>query len=141
MAKKLADKKPKRATLSEVVHFRLSKEDKEALLLKVELSGYSISEFVRQADIESKAVIAPAKVPRLRTKHLSTLQEKQILYLLQKQGANLNQLAHSVNAAKIAGEITPQLYGQVLQSLNALEQQANEVLFRTFGKSGMSEEG
>ena len=123
---------PDSEKLTEIRSIRLSKRVSDAWDEKVQLSGYSASEFFRLAIIDNQSVVAPAKKPRLRQKDLSTTSEREILFFLQRQSANINQIAHTLNVAKLRGAITPKLFLSVLEGLQKIEAQASVIMARVF---------
>lgn len=118
--------------LTEIRSVRLSKRVADAWDAKVDLSGYTASEFFRLAIIDNQSVVSPAKIPRLRQKDLSSESEREILFLLQRQSANINQLAHSVNVAKLAGSLDSKLFVEVLEELQKIEARAGAIMARVF---------
>lgn len=104
-------KKSTRAdALDERVAFRLSRSDYLVFVEKVQESGKSKSEFFRQCVLDShvtpKANDAEVKAERLR-----------ILYLFNKAGNNINQLARAANTAYLSGEVNADLYKNILANL------------------------
>lgn len=117
---------------SRVYSFRLPAEVADLWDVKIEQSGYVISEFMRQAVIDNKTIVTPAKRGKVQKKDLSTVSEREILFLLQRQGANINQLAHGVNLAKKEGSTSEKLFVSVLEELQRIESHANVVMSKVF---------
>jgi predicted transcriptional regulator len=117
---------------SRVYSFRLPAEIADIWDAKIDQSGYVISEFMREAVIANKTIVTPAKRGKVQRKDLSTQSEREILYLLQRQGANVNQLAHAVNLAKKEGSTSEQMFVAVLEELQKIEAQANVLMSQVF---------
>jgi len=106
--KKAADKEK----LTKPVSFRLTGADHAAYLLKVEASGMKSSEFFRDCVLSNKTqVIARSK---------ASVEKDQIIYLFNKTSNNMNQLAHKVNAAHLAGSVSEATYADILAELQTL---------------------
>ncbi len=98
--------------LTRPVSFRLTAADHAAYLAKVEASGLRPSEFFRDAVLTNRTQI----VERVRPSD----DKRRLLYLFNKASNNLNQLAHTANAAELAGKATPALYRGILAELQAI---------------------
>jgi hypothetical protein len=106
-------KKTKAGGLGERVAFRLSRPDYLTFLEKVQQSGKSKSDFFRQCVIDSnvtpKADDAETRAGRIR-----------LLYLLNKAGNNINQLARAANSAHLSGKVDADLYRAILGHLEEI---------------------
>ena len=102
--------------LSKVVVFRLSEEDYEKYIAKVNLSEYNASEFFRNAVVENKTSII--------TKDNAI----SLLYQLNKIGNNFNQLTHRVHLDNIEGKVNDLTYRSVLKSLKLIESKLDALL-------------
>jgi len=100
--------------LTRPVSFRLTAADHAAYLAKVEASGLKPSEFFRECVLQNRTQVV-ARVP-------TSSDKRRLLYLFNKTGNNMNQLAHAANAAELAGTATPATYAGILASLHALEE-------------------
>ena len=127
MAKKMImtkEAREKRAelNLTTVRHFRLTPADAALWDKKVLASGMTSSAFFRRAVIENRTkVIAPPKKPLLPA-------HREILFLLGKQGNNINQIALALNAAQLAGGITSKECLSVLYELKDLNEKSDLIL-------------
>ena len=107
------------AGLTVVFSFRTTEEVAEKWKNKVGASGYSRSEFFRHAVEENKTVVSPSKTPRI-VRPKKTQDEQRIVFLLAQLGNNVNQIAHVLNTAKVAGKLSPHLFSDVLEQLEEL---------------------
>ena len=78
-------------TRNESIYLRLTKEEKENIKEKADLSNMTISEFIRQS-----VLTASVKINIINRKDNKQLQE--LIYQLSKIGTNINQIAHQMNA-------------------------------------------
>ena len=92
-------------TLNKVVVFRLSEEDYDKYQTKVLSSGYTASQYFREAVLENKTNI------------LKKDDVLQLLYHLRKIGNNINQLAYRVNLDNFEGRVSDETYRSVLEGL------------------------
>ena len=105
-------KKDDAAKLTATVSVRLTAADKAAYTGKVAASGLSESTFFRRAVIENKTQIVARPKASADTRRL--------LYVVNKAGNNLNQLAHRINADHLAGKIHADTYERLLVDLDAI---------------------
>ncbi|KGV73979.1 plasmid mobilization protein [Burkholderia pseudomallei] len=108
------DKVDDNARLARRAGFRLSEADWQAYRDRVRDSGLTPSEFFRKCVLTNRTQIiarAPASGDR-----------KQLLYAVNKVGNNLNQLAHAVNTAHLAGRVSEVTYLSVLDHLQWFQQ-------------------
>ena len=104
--KKEADK------LTRPVSFRLTEADYAAYLAKVGASGMKPSEFFRDAVLTNRTQVVARVQP--------SSDKRRLIYLFNKASNNLNQLAHTANAAELAGTVTPATYAGILAELQTL---------------------
>lgn len=98
--------------LTKPVSFRLSQTDYDAYQVKFSASGLSQSDFFREHVLTNRTtVIARAKPSQ---------DKRRLLYLFNKTGNNINQLAHRANSDYLAGTLTETTYEQILQSLEQI---------------------
>lgn len=98
--------------------FRLTEADAAVLDEKVAMSGLTESEFIRQAVIQNKTEIRPPVKP-LKKKDMHPL-ARQIVYQIQKEGNNLNQIARQINIARREGSINNATFSDVLDDLDSI---------------------
>lgn len=98
--------------------FRLNAADAAVLDEKVAKSGLTESEFIRQAVIHNKTEIRPPIRP-LKKKDMHPL-ARQIVYQIQKEGNNLNQIARQINTARAEGWISNSTFQNVLDDLDSI---------------------
>jgi hypothetical protein len=103
-------KKAKTESLGERVAFRLSRPDYLLFLDKVKQSGKSKSDFFRQCVIDSQ-------VTPKRNDQAARAERIRLLYLLNKAGNNINQLARAANTAYSTGKVDADLYQAILNHL------------------------
>lgn len=114
MAKKVTDE----SRLSVPLKFRLTAADAAALQEKVALSGLTMSEFLRQAIVQNKTKIVV---------HKPTADAARILYLLNKESNNVNQIARQLHAARLSGKVSEQTYKHALAQLAEINERAAEI--------------
>lgn len=113
-------KRRKSNNLNKVITFRLSDDDAAVFLQKVELSGLPRAEYFRQAVVLNKSVIHQVvKKPEI---------SYEVLHLLSKQSNNINQIAYSLNTAKVAGTIDNQTYRSALLELQEISRNSKSLL-------------
>ena len=113
-------KPAKKPTLGVVKTFRLSEADAAIFDQKVALAGMNHSEFFRLAVIQNKSVVhEKVRMPSVN---------REAIHLLLKQGNNLNQIARSLNEAKLAGTITAATFKSVLSELSEMNDTAKSII-------------
>ena len=90
-------RKPKEPTRT--VSFRLTLPDHAAYLAKASAAGLKPSEFFRDAVLTNRTQVVARVQP--------SSDKRRLIYLFNKASNNLNQLAHTANAAELAGTVTP----------------------------------
>ena len=103
-------RKPKEPTRT--VSFRLALPDHAAYLAKAKAAGVKPSDFFRDAVLNNKTQIVARTPP--------SSDKRRLIYLFNKASNNLNQLAHTANAAELAGTVTPATYAGILADLQTL---------------------
>lgn len=103
-------RKPKEPTRT--VSFRLALPDHAAYLAKAKAAGVKPSDFFRDAVLNNKTQIVARTPP--------SSDKRRLIYLFNKASNNLNQLAHTANAAELAGTVTPATYAVILAELQTL---------------------
>lgn len=103
-------RKPKEPTRT--VSFRLALPDHAAYLAKAKAAGVKSSDFFRDAVLNNKTQIVARTPP--------SSDKRRLIYLFNKSSNNLNQLAHTANAAELAGTVTPATYAGILAELQTL---------------------
>ena len=98
--------KAAKPTLSRQLAFRLSMADYAAFLQKVEGSGLTASAFFREAVLANRTQIVARPV--------LTPDAKKMLFLANKIGNNINQLAHGAHTDRLAWRVSETTYGPSL---------------------------
>lgn len=98
--------------LTRPVSFRLTDADHAAYLAKVEASGLKPSEFFRECVLQNRTQVV-ARVP-------TSSDKRRMLFLFNKTSNNMNQLAHALNAAELAGTTTPATVSAILAEMQAI---------------------
>lgn len=111
-------RKPKE--LTRTVSFRLTLPDYAAYLAKASTAGAKPSEFFRDAVLTNKTQVV-ARVQLSGDK-------RRLIYLFNKASNNLNQLAHTVNAAELAGTVATATYAGILAELQTLADVMKEAI-------------
>lgn len=111
-------RKPKEPTRT--VSFRLALPDHAAYLAKAKAAGVKSSDFFRDAVLNNKTQIVARTPP--------SSDKRRLIYLFNKASNNLNQLAHTANAAELAGTVTPATYAGILAELQALADTMKEAI-------------
>jgi MobC-like protein len=103
----------KRDKFDKPISVRLTSADRTAFIEKVRQSGMSQADFFRECVLTNRTTIvarAPASADR-----------KRALFVLNKAGNNLNQIAHVLNAARLDKSATGQTYESALDALEQIE--------------------
>ena len=110
-----------KAEPSKVYSFRVPTSVAKMWDAKIRESGMDRSKFFRKAVEENKTVVkaAPPLHPYVR----------QILHLLEKQGNNVNQLAHRANTSQLAGTLDNNLYRAILIELKEINDKSTQVMY------------
>lgn len=111
-------RKPKEPTRT--VSFRLALPDHVAYLAKAKAAGVKPSDFFRDAVLNNKTQIVARTPP--------SSDKRRLIYLFNKASNNLNQLAHTANAAELAGTVTPATYAGILAELQTLADVMKEAI-------------
>lgn len=100
--------------LGKPVSTRLTEEQWRVFADKVQRSGLSPSEFLRVCILTNRTQIVarpPASVDR-----------KRIMFVVNKSGNNLNQLAHVANSQRVAGKLSEATFAAILDELELITQ-------------------
>jgi hypothetical protein len=114
------DARPKRGRrraengLGTPISTRLTEAERQAFVEKVRASGLSQSEFLRQCVLTNRTQIV-ARPP-------VSADYKRIVFVINKTGNNLNQLAHVANHANAAGQLRDDLFVALLDELELITQ-------------------
>lgn len=100
--------------LTKVVSLRLADDDHAAYMAKVKASGMGRSAFFRECVLGNKTQV----VARLKP----SVDKDRLVYLVNKAGNNINQLAHRANADHLAGVVSESTYTRILGELQTLAQ-------------------
>ena len=111
-------RKPKEPTRT--VSFRLTLPDHAAYLAKASAAGVKPSEFFRDAVLTNRTQVVARVQP--------SSDKRRLIYLFNKASNNLNQLAHTANAAELAGTVTPATYTGILAELQTLADLMKEAI-------------
>lgn len=128
----------KKYKLERIVGFRLSAEDHAAYLAKVAASGKSPSAYFRDCVLENSTqlvlngkALSIAEMERraraaamLLTKKRPAIKNEsmqQLLFVFNKAGNNINQLARRANADHLQGKLSEESYIDILQDLQHIQ--------------------
>jgi CRISPR/Cas system CSM-associated protein Csm3 (group 7 of RAMP superfamily) len=100
--------------LSKRLNFRIDEETFDAFEKKVDASGLTKSEFFRDMVLTNRTQVIERKKKTDNT--------QRALYLINKSSNNINQLAKAANIANIKGEVSNNLYLNLLESLETHNQ-------------------
>lgn len=112
--------------LDQTFSFKLTATDKAAWESKIARSGYTKSEFFRQAVRNNKTVVAPALRPQVPRKVVSKADRK-TTFLLAQISNNINQCAKRLNYDHRAGIIKAETYATILSALLSIAEQAKKL--------------
>lgn len=107
-------RRPAKNALGAPISTRLTDAERDVFLSKVLASGLSQSEFLRECVLTNRTQIVarpPASVDR-----------KRIVFVVNKTGNNLNQLAHVANHARLAGNLREDLFVALMDELQLITQ-------------------
>jgi hypothetical protein len=89
--------------------FRLSSAESETFSKKVQESGMMQSEFLRDCVLKNRTTVLARPV--------ASLEKQRMQFLFNKTSNNLNQIAHVLNGAAMAGSVSEARCGEVLENL------------------------
>jgi hypothetical protein len=112
MARPRKDEKDK---LSRTIAWRVTESVKEELDRQYAESGLTQSEFLRELLQRKKLTIVAKSRP--------SIDLKKLVFLFNKTGNNLNQLAHRANAAHLSGIENETTYQGILAALQTIKEQ------------------
>ncbi|MBJ9920550.1 plasmid mobilization protein [Burkholderia cenocepacia] len=102
------------SALGKPVSTRLTEEQWQIFNDKVERSGMSSSEFLRDCILMNRTQIVER--PRV------TVERQRIMYVINKTGNNLNQLAHVANTARVSGHLSESTFAALVDELEMITQ-------------------
>ena len=102
------------SALGKPVSTRLTEEQWQIFNDKVERSGMSSSEFLRDCILTNRTQIVER--PRV------TVERQRIMYVINKTGNNLNQLAHVANTARVSGHLSESTFAALVHELDMITQ-------------------
>lgn len=100
--------------LGKPVSTRLTEEQWLVFADKVQRSGLSPSEFLRECILTNRTQILER--PRV------SVERKRIMYVINKTGNNLNQLAHLANTARVSGHLSESTFVALIDELEMVTQ-------------------
>ncbi|QBR04246.1 plasmid mobilization protein [Paraburkholderia pallida] len=100
--------------LGKPVSTRLTDEQWRIFNEKVERSGMSPSEFLRDCILTNRTQIV-ARPP-------ATVERQRIMYVINRTGNNLNQLAHVANSARVSGRLSESTFVALVDELELITQ-------------------
>lgn len=95
--------------LQRTIAFRLTRADHAVYQAKVEASGLTQSVFFRQHVLTNTTTVI--------AKPRASVDKRWLLYLANKAGNNLNQIAHRAHADHLAGTLSETTYLEILKHL------------------------
>ncbi|NIF42027.1 MobC family plasmid mobilization relaxosome protein [Burkholderia sp. Tr-862] len=102
------------SALGKPVSTRLTEEQWQIFTDKVVRSGMSSSEFLRDCILTNRTQIVER--PRV------TVERQRIMYVINKTGNNLNQLAHVANTARVSGHLSESTFAALVDELEMITQ-------------------
>ncbi|MFC0691791.1 plasmid mobilization protein [Paraburkholderia humisilvae] len=110
------------SALGKPVSTRLTEDQWKLFNEKVERSGMSSSGFLRDCILTNRTQIVER--PRV------TDERQRIMYVINKTGNSLNQLAHVANSARISGQLPESNFVALLDELEMITQLLKAHLYR-----------
>ena len=107
-------RKKAQSALGKPVSTRLTEEQWQIYNDKVERSGMSSSEFLRDCILTNRTQIVER--PRV------TVERQRIMYVINKTGNNLNPLAHVANTARVSGHLSESTFAALVDELEMITQ-------------------
>lgn len=104
---------PESQKKTHVLHFRLTENDFAEFDQKLKQTGMSKSEFFREVFLNSKVTF--------NVKPVKPFEYHRLVFIYNKAGNNLNQLAHKINSDHRRGIISEMLHLKWLNKLAAIE--------------------
>jgi hypothetical protein len=95
------------------IAFRLPLADRTAFLAKVHESGLTQAEFFRQCVLTNRTKVIARSAP--------SVDRKRTVFVVNKAGNNLNQIAHVLNAARLDQSASETTYLAALDTLESIE--------------------
>ncbi|MCP1121301.1 plasmid mobilization protein [Robbsia andropogonis] len=109
-------------SLGKPISTRLNHEQWRTFSEKVKHSGMSSSEFLRDCILTNRTEVV-ARPP-------VTAERRRIMYVINKTGNNLNQLAHVANTARLSGKLSETTFAAVADELEMITQLLKAHLYR-----------
>ena len=106
--------------MTEFIRFRIAPTAKHEWLKKVSASGMSESDFFRDCVLTNKTQII-AKTPQSKEK-------SKLVYLFNKVGNNINQLAYRANSDFLHGKLGKAEYDRLIFALESIVQWHHKVI-------------
>lgn len=103
----------KESKFDKPIAFRLALADREAFLAKVHESGLTQAEFFRQCVVTNRTKVIARAAP--------SSDRKRTVFVVNKAGNNLNQIAHVLNAARLDQSASEKTYLAALDALESIE--------------------
>lgn len=98
--------------LTEPFSFRLTKSEGAELRGKIAASNLPKAEFLRDCVLKNKTVVV--------AKPKASLEKSRMQFLFNKTSNNMNQIAHVLNSANLAGTVSNPLCEKTVASLEAI---------------------
>ncbi|WP_083637938.1 plasmid mobilization protein [Caballeronia sordidicola] len=95
------------------IAFRLPLADRDAFLAKVHESGLTQAEFFRQCVLTNRTKVIARAAP--------SVDRNRTVFVVNKAGNNLNQIAHVLNAARLDQSASETTYLAALDTLESIE--------------------
>lgn len=115
------------SALSVVKAFRVDEETSAGLDAQLAASGFSASEWLREAVLANRTEVVAKQKP--------APEYKRLLFLANKASNNINQLAHRANADYQARTLSQESYREILLELKALNRYLDVALKNGSGKN------
>lgn len=108
------------STKTAVVSFRIANEAYDRLIQASEQSGLSTKEWLEQAILNNRTRIVERPKPSADLRSLATQ--------VNRMGNNLNQVAHTLNSAQLAGKLTRDECLEAIRRLDHIRALLNETI-------------
>jgi hypothetical protein len=108
--------------LGSAVRIRLTASDRAAFESKAAAAGMTQSEFFRECVLTNRTKVV-ARLP-------ASADRKRVLFVVNKAGNNLNQLAHVANTQRLAGKLSESTFVAILDELELVSQLLKAHLYR-----------
>ncbi|MBV8635075.1 MAG: plasmid mobilization relaxosome protein MobC [Burkholderiaceae bacterium] len=98
--------------LSDSYSFKLTKSEAAPLNEKIALSGMRRADFLRDVVLKNKTLVV--------AKPAASLEKRRMQFLFNKTSNNMNQIAHVLNGASLAGKLSSPLCESAIAQLEAI---------------------